>query len=126
MELYFLSSICLYDPFSTLGALQLVLRSDIVRILLQNGHEGHAHKKANSEGVMSFNCVFKKGHYVVYALWSITIVHLLTECCVIVLAVGNLKSSHSFSLFLIVLMIQYTVYSFFVRHLLNNLIFLIL
>jgi len=39
-------------PLHFVGAVQLLLRSGTGRILLQNGHERHAHK-ANSEVVMS-------------------------------------------------------------------------
>jgi hypothetical protein len=58
-------------PQHFVGAVQLVLRSGTGRILLQNGHERHAHK-ANSKVVMSLYCVLKKGHYVFCAVQIIT------------------------------------------------------
>jgi hypothetical protein len=65
----------------------------------------------STEVVMSLYCVLKKGHYVFYAVQSITIVHLLTEMLYYFSAVWNLKPFHSFSLLL-----SDTVYGLLILH----------
>jgi hypothetical protein len=55
-----------------------IMKIESIHILLQNGYEKHAHKEVSSEVVMFLSCVLK-GHYVFCAVWSITIVQLLTE-----------------------------------------------